>query len=252
MICFLIASLAAIASVTSVTLKCVNYVSLINGKYSCRIIDYEVKYKFFETIITDVVGKDVEGWTSRDVQQLYINNQTMSLIPNGLHDHFPQLLKITLWNSKLENIQEKNFQGLTNLVELYLSHNLISSINETVFSSLTNLEVLVLSYNRISILNSKTFKELTNLKIIELKSNRLEVIESNLFQYNLNLQEIELSFNNIKIIEPVMLLELNRFNMINLQGNKCIDQLFMLNFNYKTVVEIVNEVTLNCSSQIMN
>lgn len=249
MICFVIISLAAITCVTSVTLKCVNYVSLINKKYSCRIIDYETT---FETIITDVVGKDVEGWTSRDVQQLYINNQTMSSIPNGLNDQFPQLLKVTLWNSKLENIQEKNFQGLTNLVELYLSHNLISSINETVFSSLRNLEVLVLSYNQIAKLNSKIFKELRNLKVIELKSNKLEVIESNLFQYNPNLQEIELSFNNIKVLEPELLLELGSFRMINLQGNKCIDQLFMLNFNYKTVVEVVTEISVNCSSQIMN
>ena len=248
MICFVIILLATTTSVTSVTLKCVNYVSLINKKYSCRVIDYEVEQKTSETIITEVVGNDVEGWTFGDVQQLYINNQTMIAIPNGLHENFPQLLKITLWNSKLENIQGKNFQGLNHLVELYLSHNLISSINETVFRSLRNLEVLVLSYNRISKLNSKIFKELKNLKIIELKSNKLEVIESNLFQHNRNLQEIELSSNNIKKIEPEMLLELNSFRMINLQGNKCIDQLFMLNFNYKTVVDIVNEISFNCSS----
>lgn len=249
MICFVIVSLSATLSVSSVTLKCVNYVSLINKKYSCRVIDFEDE-PGTETVITDVVGKDVEGWNHGDIQQLFINNQSMSYIPNGLSDYFPQLLKMTLWNSKLDNIQEKNFQGLTNLVALFLSHNLISSINETVFNPLRNLEVLVLSYNQISKLNSKIFQGLPYLKIIELKSNRLEVIEVNLFEHNPNLQEIELSFNNIKLFDPQMLLTLESFRMINLQGNQCIDQLFMLNFNYKSVVEISKEISFNCSSEV--
>lgn len=248
MICFVFLSVTSILSVTSVSFNCVNYVSLINKKYSCRIIEFENESSE-ETVISDVMGKDVEGWTHRDIKQLYINNQSMKSIPNGLNNYFPELLKITLWNSKLENIQEKNFEGLTNLVELYLSHNLISIIDETVFRSLRNLEVLVLSYNKITNLKSKMFKELTKLKVIELKSNRLEVIEDKLFQYNPNLQEIELSNNNINIVKPEMLLELNNFMMINLQKNKCIDQLFILNFNYKTVLKIVEEISLNCSSK---
>ncbi|GIY13363.1 hypothetical protein CEXT_125611 [Caerostris extrusa] len=84
------------------------------------------------------------------LSELYLQNNSMSVLPPGL------------------------FSGLQQMMVLDLSHNSLSSqwLNADTFADMTRLVVLDLSYNRLSHLESATFRSQYSLQSASVASQR--------------------------------------------------------------------------------
>ena len=96
---------------------------------------------------------------------------------------FPQLkcLQIRHIDLSKQIISQQSFNGMINLIELYLHSTNLKNIDFIYTDLLSNLEILILSYNQISVLKKGIFSKLKNLKHLALCGNRIKVLLPNTF-----------------------------------------------------------------------
>jgi kekkon-1 len=106
------------------------------------------------------------------------------------------LQKLFLKNCRLGQIDDRAFQGLTNLIELDLSHNLLTSVP------------------------SATFKFITSLRDLTIASNPIQKIESHAFSNILSLTKLDVSFCDLQSISTSAFENLEALHSLKLNGNK--------------------------------
>ncbi|KAM4609451.1 toll-like receptor 7 [Polymixia lowei] len=150
---------------------------------------------------------------------LQLRNMTLLSVKSNNLSNVPSLLptslrELYLYNNKIEEITEEDFQNLTNLEILDISgncprcynapfpcvpcpNNSPLKINNNAFKTLTNLKILRMHSNSLTYVLSQWFNSSKELRVLDLSSNFLaREITFTYFPKALpNLEELDLSFN---------------------------------------------------------
>ena len=127
--------------------------------------------------------------------------------------------KLFLHANQIHSIDEGDFRGLADLLELELSLNQISSIESGGFDGLANLRTLILNRNQISNIESGHFAGLSSLYRLELSLNQISSIERSDFDGLHNLRAIRLAGNQITSIDMGDFSGLPKLQDLILYGN---------------------------------
>lgn len=103
-------------------------------------------YTCFMDETTRIDVKDVAISTyNENVQGLLLeHNQNIRYLPIKVHENFPNLLGISAFDCKIEEISKANFEKLTKLTEIHLHNNKIKVIYADTFEDLTALQHIFL------------------------------------------------------------------------------------------------------------
>ncbi|XP_071823196.1 uncharacterized protein [Apostichopus japonicus] len=153
------------------------------------------------------------------------------------------LLVLMIQNSKLRDIENGSFAGLTSLIELNLDGNELTSLDATKFHNLFNLKLLSLTANAVEIIENGTFENLTklvsldlsrnkistlytgifsgldNLIFLSLKENEIDFIDRETFQVVQNLRKLNLSFNRIRELDNFTFVGLDNLRYLSISDN---------------------------------
>ena len=110
-------------------------------------------------------------------------------------DGLYQLIELYLISSNITEIKKGTFEGLTNLRKLDLSNNSIRILDSGIFVGLSRLLSLDLSFNRIHVVVENTFKFLNGLTDLDLNGNELEAISSSDIESMYSIKSLKLSKN---------------------------------------------------------
>lgn len=129
------------------------------------------------------------------------------------------LQKLYLRNCRLGQIDEKAFDGLTNLIELDLSHNLLTSIPATAFQYITSLRDLTLASNPIQKIESHAFSNILSLSKLDLSRCDLQSISASAFENLDSLQSLKLNGNKLLELRAKTVETLNKLHWVELHDN---------------------------------
>lgn len=86
------------------------------------------------------------GLIATDINTVGMSSNPNNIyLPIGLKDVFPNLSTYTAFNCNIMSISYANFEGLTEMFDLYLQNNLITSLDAGIFRDMTKLVSLKLS-----------------------------------------------------------------------------------------------------------
>lgn len=95
-------------------------------------------------------------------------------------------------------IQERSFNGLSNLRDLHLEHNKLKRIDVYSFGKLNKLETLLLDHNELEEIEG-LFVGLSNLKDLHLEHNQLKTIKRSSFEHLKSIKLIRLDDTKFKV-----------------------------------------------------
>lgn len=98
-------------------------------------------------------------------------NSSIAKIPHLMFDTFPNLQVLRMENCSVDTFERPQFEGASNLMNLFLGHNRLKEIPRNTFLGADNLNVLMLNHNQLTTLNNYSFHSLKELKQLSLDSN---------------------------------------------------------------------------------
>nr|XP_055023338.1 fibromodulin isoform X1 [Misgurnus anguillicaudatus] len=192
------------------------------------------------------------------IKYVYLQNNQITGITNGVFDNAPNLSWISLHSNKLssDKISDKIFAKLPNLQrlflhnnnlsrfpkglprslrELHLNHNNISAVPADAFEGMSNLTTLHLQVNAIEDL-SGALQGLPSLTLLDLRANRLRKIPEGL---PAKLSQLYLEYNRISSIPADFLKDRPELRFVRLSHNQITNSGIPANvFNVSTLVEL--------------
>ncbi|KAL3266164.1 hypothetical protein HHI36_010349 [Cryptolaemus montrouzieri] len=176
------------------------------------------------------------------VQFIYLNNNEIREIAENAfsgakqlyelhleHNHLKRLrpkflnelgtISINLSFNRLEEIADKSFVGVSNVLFLDLSNNKIEKMRRHSFEGLDMLELLNLSNNKICFLPLGVFSSLKVLKNLDLSNNKLNSFGLGVFSGLTSLNTINLANNSLPYFDGEFLLSLENLQTLDISGN---------------------------------
>ncbi|RNA09095.1 leucine-rich repeat-containing 15 [Brachionus plicatilis] len=159
---------------------------------------------------------------SKSLTRLYLNRNRINKLNGKMLDNLTNLGELHLESNLVAQIES----SITHhrLYRLYLSSNNLSKIPLSTFCGLKNLHQLRLSNNNLSEIPSSTFCGLKNLQELQLSNNNLSEIPSSTFCGLKNLRTLRLSNNNLGSINLSCLENVTSLYLSNVQLNGLIDE----------------------------
>lgn len=154
------------------------------------------------------------GYSSRTT---YIPEMT------ALKNKFPNFNRLFITNSGLQHVERSKLQKLPQLRILNFYGNELEKLNEDILFDLPNLEIFAFVKNRIRVLPENLLERQLKLKELWAWDNQIETIPKDFFKNNKELTHLWMATNLLKKID-VNFNELVHLNVLDLQGNKCIDK----------------------------
>ena len=116
-------------------------------------------------------------------------------------------------------LEEINFAGNTEMLELKLRQNSIRSLVN--FSSLSKLDVLDVSFNPIGSLNISSFSRMSDLAKLNFENTNInkDCLEFGTFAHNANLTYLDLSYNQLQQINFGVFTSLSQLTHLKIDGN---------------------------------
>jgi Leucine-rich repeat (LRR) protein len=199
----------------------------------------------------------VQGLQARD-------NKNIEFIPANIRSTFDSLIAIRFQNCLISKIDSMNFDGLnlqyldlcynkiksldantfsrlTALKDLRLNSNLITSLDNKIFSNLKALDTLSIGFNLIGKLHPKLLENLVNLKDLGINAIGLSKLAGDELKNNNKLVAILLQNINLNKINPKLFDNKPQLDVVNLQGNECINQVFKQNAITYSNFEVMKE-----------
>lgn len=168
--------------------------------------------------------QQVQAWSDHDLNQLHSldlrRNHIIEIDANALC-RYPNLVNLTATDNAIERlvngtmkctpgmqwldlarnnmtiVESFTFNGLTQLLHLFLQENKIEYVNPFAFTSLTQLGTLRLDGNHLTAVDSRTFSTLLKLSVLNMRFNSLATIATDTFISNSKLRHLDLSHNVI-------------------------------------------------------
>lgn len=129
------------------------------------------------------------------------------------------LQKLYLRNCRLGQIDDKAFDGLTNLIELDLSHNLLTSVPAATFQYITSLRDLTLASNPIQKIESHAFDNVLSLTKLDVSHCDLQSISASAFEQLDALHSLKLNGNKLSELRGRTVETLNKLHWVELHDN---------------------------------
>ena len=82
-----------------------------------------------------------------NLELLYLNNNDLSELPDGVFEGVANLQYLRLYENDLSELPDSVFDGLSNLGTLHLARNALTALPDGVFEGLSSLEYLSLAGN---------------------------------------------------------------------------------------------------------
>lgn len=227
--------------------------------YRCNLLGVEM-FNTNERIIFG--GQHRPGRNIMDVVKINIASSNISFIIPELFSTFPnteaiemrrmnlnhfvepprsigtnKVTSVTMANNQITTLNAKVFNGLSNVIELFLFTSILTNIDGNAFYGLDNVRLLHFVQSSIKTLPSNLFHPLRSMKEIFLSGNGIERIDAQLFANNRELVSIVLQNNRISSIAPTFMDNLNSLRFINLDRNQCINQRFTID-NSNTINDV--------------
>lgn len=129
------------------------------------------------------------------------------------------LQRLFLRNCRLGQIDERAFEGLTNLIELDLSHNLLTSVPSATFKYITSLRDLTLASNPIQKIESRAFSNISSLTKLDMSQCDLQNVASRAFENLETLQLLKLNGNKLSELRARTFDSLAKLHRVELHDN---------------------------------
>lgn len=117
---------------------------------------------------------------SNELQELLIENSSVSVIKSDMFVNFPNIQILRLRNASIQTVEEGAFQDLLNLKKVYLTDNYLEVLNSNVFPSNNSIRILDLSRNLLNNLDDFDLEPFPLLTIMNVSHNRLEYLPDNI------------------------------------------------------------------------
>lgn len=170
---------------------------------------------------TNIGGIHLEGFTNADVTYILRVAGFSPNIPRVICDTFPNLERVTLFDTGLSEISDNSFAGCTQMTLLDLTSNRIRTISSNAFASLTNLEFLYLEQNDIGTLPENVFANQQELILLDLSYNPFDGgIPNGVFQPLSDLRTLFLGFSNLNAINSQWFTSNPNLDYLYLPGNR--------------------------------
>lgn len=134
--------------------------------------------------ITSLTGTHTGGMTNANVQALLLTSNYMAKfnkLPSNLATYFPNLVAITVDNSRMKTLTKADLAPFPNLIYLSAQMNMIRVLEGDVFSSNPLLQYLNLAYNSIQYVGAGFLSTNTALSSIQFQYNRC--LGQNMYMY---------------------------------------------------------------------
>lgn len=129
------------------------------------------------------------------------------------------LQKLYLRSCRLGQIDDKAFDGLTNLIELDLSHNLLTSVPAATFQFITSLRDLTLASNPIQKIESHAFGNILSLTKLDVSHCDLQSISASAFENLDSLHSLKLNGNKLSELRAKTVDTLSKLHWVELHDN---------------------------------
>ncbi len=134
--------------------------------------------------------------------------------------HLAAIRFLHLSSKTITSLKSGDFDGLSNVYNLYLRDNEFSSLPEGIFDELTALTTLALAHNELSSLPSGIFDELTTLRILDLRDNEFSSLPEGIFDELTALINLTLSYNDLSSLPEGIFDELTALTWLHLGSNE--------------------------------
>jgi len=215
------------------------YAKLNHGDvdYSCFIESKQTP----ENRDLELAGKHIIKNNNRDVCSVRFYNCTITKIPQGLTNIFPNLTSICLLSSKLKKISKSDLVEYKNIKTFICQDNEIEFLPGDLFEGFENLEHVTFYGNMLKVVEPNILDGLTNLKHVNFKNNlnyNLCYSVHQVYEPNATLDEIkkdiyEKFFARFKILQDLRASERN-FKRENVELKALVE-------DYKNQVDVLRE-----------
>ena len=130
-----------------------------------------------------------------------IKDNLLTQMPKKVNYFIPTVIRFSVYNNKVKELREEDFEGYEKVETLSLRGNQIEQLEPNVFQHLTNVKLLNLDLNKISILKKGIFNGMNNLQTIQLNSNQIKSIETGVFDNYEEIEIVKLSRNKLNSIQ---------------------------------------------------
>ena len=154
--------------------------------------------------------------------ELYLQNNSISVIPPGLFSGLSQVTVLDLSNNEVTShwIGPTTFADMSRLLSLDLSHNKLSRVDATVFRALYTLQSLSLKNNIIESLAENAFISNRNLHTLSLSGNRLQTLDAASFTGLEVLNALFLDDNRLQIVHVSSFANITSLMELNVGQNR--------------------------------
>lgn len=215
---------------------CCRFLKLSDQDVSCRAVDFTFQNK--NTKLSSVKSLDActaedslidarvisrsDNSELEDVTILEIIDETVTFLPSNLAEHFLQLTKLVVVNSKLMSLSKRDFAGLLFVNFIDVSRNELTLLEPGLFDEVP-LKHLDISSNKLVSFPTKFFEKLSELRFLNASRNDFEKLEADLFPRRNALEEIFFEQNNnLYEIDPKFFKNLRQIKIIDFTDNPCI------------------------------
>jgi insulin-like growth factor-binding protein complex acid labile subunit len=115
-------------------------------------------------------------------------------------DTFQSVIKLNLFDNKIESIENETFRYLRELIYLNLNQNFLIELKNKTFATMKTLKELCLSKNSLSFFNKETFEGLKNLINLTINDNYLTHLNDYVFYDLVSIKFLYLINNQIEFI----------------------------------------------------
>lgn len=165
-----------------------------------------------------------------NIYEFTIHGKRLSSIGGNVFVHFTSLIRLSVIDTAIQQLQGYIFSGLITLMSLKIkNNNRLLAIDNSTFTGLMNLRVLHLSGNNLKTLTKSTFLNLHKLHELDLSKNYLTTIDERLFLNLQSLRTLKLNGNMINSLHKKTFSGLGKLYSLNLAKNTlnfCCDDLF--------------------------
>ncbi|XP_049789433.1 leucine-rich repeat-containing protein 24 [Schistocerca nitens] len=156
-----------------------------------------------------------------ETQVLDVTGNNLQILPRDtfIRANLLNLQKVYLRSCRIGQIDDRAFNGLTNLVELDLSYNLLTSIPSATFKDVPFLRDVTLAYNPIIKIEADAFGTLPGLVRLDLSHCEITTVAPRAFDGVEHLETLKLNANRLTELKPRTVESLSRLHGAELHDN---------------------------------
>lgn len=135
---------------SEVEVRCKFYME--RGFYTCFV---SVPAMTERCHIKSFIGQHEMGKSNNDVKVLELKDAALQYIPSGLHNIFPKLMILYVFDCRLREIAQTDLLGLENLKGLAFSNNQLTLLPDDLLVNMKQLRLFSISKNPLGFVSSK-------------------------------------------------------------------------------------------------